>query len=207
MSHQRSMYNNRKQEEELKRLTLVHPNNQESKVRKLLPEACKNCKSQFPETREVGAKKGRVGRLGFDSNVVLIARSNIRFPPKPRKKEEFKSELVEIHSEEAKVVDVKLVQKITVHNAAISSVMSKIVIKHHDRNDPFLCCKREEEKKRFKSKPSTTLAMQKRQHIFCGCWDSSPGLHGHNVEFSPLNYSHMLMKSNQYYKTYRNYIN
>ena len=24
----------------------------------------------------------------------------------------------------------------------------------------------------------------------CGCWDSSPGLHGHNVEFSPLNYSH-----------------
>ncbi|KAL4334586.1 hypothetical protein GQ457_07G003880 [Hibiscus cannabinus] len=100
-----------------------------------------------------------------------------------------------------------LVQKITVHNAAISSVMSKIVIKHHDRNDPFLCCKREEEKKRFKSKPSTTLAMQKRQHIFCGCWDSSPGLHGHNVEFSPLNYNHMLVKSNQYYKTYRNYVN
>uniref|UniRef100_A0A0V0GM23 Putative ovule protein n=1 Tax=Solanum chacoense TaxID=4108 RepID=A0A0V0GM23_SOLCH len=24
----------------------------------------------------------------------------------------------------------------------------------------------------------------------CGCWDSSPVLHGHNVEFSPLNYSH-----------------
>ncbi|KAL4362731.1 hypothetical protein GQ457_04G023140 [Hibiscus cannabinus] len=43
-------------EEELKRLTLVHPNNHESKVRKLLPEASKNRKSQFPETREVGAK-------------------------------------------------------------------------------------------------------------------------------------------------------
>ncbi|KAL4379363.1 hypothetical protein GQ457_02G014020 [Hibiscus cannabinus] len=26
----------------------------------------------------------------------------------------------------------------------------------------------------------------------CGCWDSSPGLHGHNVEFSPLNYSHFV---------------
>ncbi|KAL4341067.1 hypothetical protein GQ457_08G027420 [Hibiscus cannabinus] len=52
MSHQRSMYNNRKQEEELKRLTLVHPNNHERKVRKLLPEASKNRKSQFPETRE-----------------------------------------------------------------------------------------------------------------------------------------------------------
>ncbi|EOY28708.1 Uncharacterized protein TCM_030231 [Theobroma cacao] len=25
----------------------------------------------------------------------------------------------------------------------------------------------------------------------CGCWDSSPGLHGHNVEFLPLNYSHL----------------
>ncbi|KAL4353682.1 hypothetical protein GQ457_06G012890 [Hibiscus cannabinus] len=30
----------------------LHPNNQESKVRKLLPEASKNRKSQFPETRE-----------------------------------------------------------------------------------------------------------------------------------------------------------
>ncbi|KAL4335534.1 hypothetical protein GQ457_07G007590 [Hibiscus cannabinus] len=65
MSHQRSMYNNRKQEEELKRLTLVHPNNHESKVRKLLPEASKNRKSQFPETREVGAKSKGFGRLGF----------------------------------------------------------------------------------------------------------------------------------------------
>ena len=26
----------------------------------------------------------------------------------------------------------------------------------------------------------------------CGCWDSSPGLHGHNVEFLPLNYSHQM---------------
>ncbi|KAL4351387.1 hypothetical protein GQ457_06G015120 [Hibiscus cannabinus] len=65
MSHQRSMYNNRKQEEELKRLTLVHPNNQESKVRKLLPEASKNRKSQFPETREVGARKRELGGQGF----------------------------------------------------------------------------------------------------------------------------------------------
>ncbi|KAL4295312.1 hypothetical protein GQ457_12G014450 [Hibiscus cannabinus] len=77
MSHQRSMYNYRKQEEELKRLTLVHPNNHESKVRKLLPEASKNRKSQFPETREVGAKtKGWAARVF--SNVLLIARSNIR---------------------------------------------------------------------------------------------------------------------------------
>ena len=30
----------------------------------------------------------------------------------------------------------------------------------------------------------------------CGCWDSSPGLHGHNVEFSPLNYSHFSPKYN-----------
>jgi hypothetical protein len=29
-----------------------------------------------------------------------------------------------------------------------------------------------------------------KQKRVCGCWDSSPGLHGHNVEFSPLNYSH-----------------
>ncbi|KAL4333736.1 hypothetical protein GQ457_07G007460 [Hibiscus cannabinus] len=57
MSHQRSMYKNRKHEEELKRLTLVHPNNQESKVRKLLPEASKNRKSQFPETREFFVKE------------------------------------------------------------------------------------------------------------------------------------------------------
>ncbi|KAL4332840.1 hypothetical protein GQ457_07G003920 [Hibiscus cannabinus] len=82
-------------------------------------------------------------------------------------------------------------QKIMVHDAAISSVMSKIVIKHHDRNDPFMCCKREEEKKVLN--PSQE--------------DLSLGLHDHNVEFSPLNYSHMLVKSNQYYKKYRNYIN
>jgi hypothetical protein len=29
-----------------------------------------------------------------------------------------------------------------------------------------------------------------QKNYICGCWDSSPGLHGHNVEFSPLNYSH-----------------
>ncbi|KAL4341545.1 hypothetical protein GQ457_08G035480 [Hibiscus cannabinus] len=51
---EKSMYNNRKQEEELKRLTW-------SKVRKLLPEASKNRKSQFPETREVGAKTKGLG--------------------------------------------------------------------------------------------------------------------------------------------------
>ncbi|KAL4346713.1 hypothetical protein GQ457_17G007850 [Hibiscus cannabinus] len=70
MSHQRSMYKNRKQEEELKRLTLdslinskyslFHPNKQESKVRKLLPEASKNRKSQFPEQGEIGGKSKRV---------------------------------------------------------------------------------------------------------------------------------------------------
>ncbi|KAL4289984.1 hypothetical protein GQ457_14G021000 [Hibiscus cannabinus] len=57
---------------------LLHPNNQKSKVRKLLPEASKNRKSQFPETRKSAQRRGRVGRLGFYSNVVLIARSNIR---------------------------------------------------------------------------------------------------------------------------------
>ncbi|KAL4385847.1 hypothetical protein GQ457_15G018850 [Hibiscus cannabinus] len=42
----------------------IHPNNHESKVRKLLHEASKNRKSQFPETREVGAeKKGGVFTL------------------------------------------------------------------------------------------------------------------------------------------------
>ncbi|KAL4332775.1 hypothetical protein GQ457_07G007730 [Hibiscus cannabinus] len=69
MSHQRSMYKNRKQEEELKRLTLVHPNNQESKVRKLLPESSKNCNSQFPETRGVGAKSK--GRMSWAASVFL----------------------------------------------------------------------------------------------------------------------------------------
>ncbi|KAL4278005.1 hypothetical protein GQ457_03G025470 [Hibiscus cannabinus] len=36
-----------------------------SKVRKLLPEASKNRKSQFPETRKSAPRRGRVGRLGF----------------------------------------------------------------------------------------------------------------------------------------------
>ncbi|KAL4376101.1 hypothetical protein GQ457_02G027490 [Hibiscus cannabinus] len=39
----------------------LHPNNQESKVRKLLLEASKNRKSQFPETREVDARKRELG--------------------------------------------------------------------------------------------------------------------------------------------------
>ncbi|KAL4341093.1 hypothetical protein GQ457_08G026830 [Hibiscus cannabinus] len=37
----------------------IHPNKQESKVRKLLPEASKNRKSQFPEQREIGGKSKR----------------------------------------------------------------------------------------------------------------------------------------------------
>ncbi|AES91802.1 hypothetical protein MTR_4g119090 [Medicago truncatula] len=32
-----------------------------------------------------------------------------------------------------------------------------------------------------------------RKKKLCGCWDSSPGLHGHNVEFLPLNYSHLMV--------------
>ena len=39
-----------------------------------------------------------------------------------------------------------------------------------------------------------SLPGQKKQNL-CGCWDSSPGLHGHNVEFSPLNYSHLVQAS------------
>ncbi|KAL4335820.1 hypothetical protein GQ457_07G008820 [Hibiscus cannabinus] len=38
----------------------IHPNKQESKVRKLLPEASKKRKSQFPEEREIGGKSKRV---------------------------------------------------------------------------------------------------------------------------------------------------
>ncbi|KAL4296239.1 hypothetical protein GQ457_12G014390 [Hibiscus cannabinus] len=38
----------------------IHPNKQESKVRKLLPEASKNRKSQFPEQGEIGGKSKRV---------------------------------------------------------------------------------------------------------------------------------------------------
>lgn len=36
---------------------------------------------------------------------------------------------------------------------------------------------------------SDSLAILK---INCGCWDSSPSLQGHNVEFSPLNYTHFI---------------
>ncbi|KAL4312533.1 hypothetical protein GQ457_01G017120 [Hibiscus cannabinus] len=38
----------------------IHPNKQESKVQKLLPEASKNRKSQFPEQGEIGGKSKRV---------------------------------------------------------------------------------------------------------------------------------------------------
>ena len=34
----------------------------------------------------------------------------------------------------------------------------------------------------------------KTKQLCCGCWDSSPGLHGHNVEFLPLNYNHILVE-------------
>ncbi|KAL4364299.1 hypothetical protein GQ457_04G009210 [Hibiscus cannabinus] len=50
------MYNNRKQEEELKQLTLVHPNNHESKARKLFPEKLEKSHNPIPGTRIVGAK-------------------------------------------------------------------------------------------------------------------------------------------------------
>ncbi|KAL4388430.1 hypothetical protein GQ457_09G026040 [Hibiscus cannabinus] len=36
----------------------------------------------------------------------------------------------------------------------------------------------------------------------CGCWDSSPGLHGHNVEFSPLNYNHNLTSEQKKFKEF-----
>ncbi|KAL4334683.1 hypothetical protein GQ457_07G007480 [Hibiscus cannabinus] len=45
----------------VKRLTLIHPNKQESKVRKLLPQTSKNRTTQFPGTREVGAKRDGLG--------------------------------------------------------------------------------------------------------------------------------------------------
>ena len=38
----------------------------------------------------------------------------------------------------------------------------------------------------------------KHNHL-CGCWDSSPGLYGHNVEFLPLNYSHFCLFSIKHY--------
>ena len=34
-----------------------------------------------------------------------------------------------------------------------------------------------------------------KRNPLCGCWDSSPGLYGHNVEFLPLNYSHFCLFS------------
>ena len=39
----------------------------------------------------------------------------------------------------------------------------------------------------------------KNKYKLCGCWDSSPGLHGHNVEFSPLNYRHFGVKFDALY--------
>ncbi|AES90615.1 hypothetical protein MTR_4g093880 [Medicago truncatula] len=43
----------------------------------------------------------------------------------------------------------------------------------------------------LKINDKSQLNKQHTKKEFCGCWDSSPGLHGHNVEFLPLNYSHM----------------
>ena len=37
---------------------------------------------------------------------------------------------------------------------------------------------------------TTSFSLNTEREKICGCWDSSPGLHGHNVEFLPLNYSH-----------------
>ena len=43
----------------------------------------------------------------------------------------------------------------------------------------------------------STRNRKKKIQQMCGCWDSSPGLHGHNVEFSPLNYSHICCPSSK----------
>ena len=44
---------------------------------------------------------------------------------------------------------------------------------------------------------NTKFKKKKKGKLNCGCWDSSPGLHGHNVEFLPLNYSHWLLDINR----------
>ncbi|KAL4309937.1 hypothetical protein GQ457_01G020610 [Hibiscus cannabinus] len=58
----------------------VHPNNQESKFRKLLPEELEKSHNPIPGARGNRRKKqgGYAARV-FDSNVVFIARSNIRY--------------------------------------------------------------------------------------------------------------------------------
>ena len=45
---------------------------------------------------------------------------------------------------------------------------------------------------KMRSKYKGKWKKYKRNHL-CGCWDSSPGLYGHNVEFLPLNYSHFCL--------------